>query len=59
MDAATNESAELAVFSSLLDLDEFEVVQSVQDRAKRLGTFTVVPKITVGRAAGRKDSFNV
>ena len=48
MDAAMNTSAELAVMSSLLDLDEFEVVESTKDRAKRLGTFTLVPKIRVG-----------
>lgn len=48
MDAAMNTSAELAVMSSLLDLDEFEVVESTRDRAKRLGTFTLVPKITLG-----------
>ena len=48
MDAAMNASAELAVLSSLLDLDEFEVVECAKDRAKRLGTFTLVPKITVG-----------
>jgi transposase len=48
MDAAMNASAELAVISSLLDLDEFEVVESAKDRVKRLGTFTLVPKITVG-----------
>ena len=48
MDAAMNTSAELSVLSSLLDLDEFEVVESRKDRAKRLGTFTLVPKISVG-----------
>src|ERR1700691_5760899 len=48
MDAATNESAELAVVSSLLDLDEFEVVASAQDRSNRLRPFTIVPKIAVG-----------
>jgi hypothetical protein len=48
MDAAMNASAELAVLSSLLDLEEFEVVASVQDRSKRLRTFTIVPKIAVG-----------
>jgi transposase len=48
MDAATSELAELAVMSSLLDLEEFEVVHWGQDRAKRLRTFTVVPKLSVG-----------
>jgi hypothetical protein len=48
MDAAMDMSAELAVMSSLLDLDEFEVVASAQDRSKRLRTFTIVPKIAVG-----------
>ena len=48
MDAAMNTSAELAVLSSLLDLDEFEVAESNRDRVKRLSTFTLVPKITVG-----------
>jgi transposase len=48
MDAAMNASAELAVLSSLLDLDEFEVMESTNDRTKRLGTFTLVPKISVG-----------
>ena len=48
MDAATSESAELAVMSSLLDLEEFELVHWGQDRAKRLRTFTVVPKQSVG-----------
>src|SRR5271163_3143628 len=48
MDAAMNGSAELAVMSSLLDLDEFEVVDSTKDRARQLGTFTLVPKIMVG-----------
>ena len=52
MDAAISESAELemelAVMSSLLDLEEFELVHWGQDRAKRLRTFTVVPKLRVG-----------
>jgi transposase len=48
MDAAIDGSAELAVLSSLLDLDEFEVVESTKDRGKRLGRFTLVPKISVG-----------
>jgi transposase len=48
MDAAMNVPAELAVLSSLLDLDEFEVVESAKDRTKRLGTFTLMPKISVG-----------
>jgi hypothetical protein len=48
MDAATSESAELAVMSSLLDLEEFELVHWGQDRAERLRTFTVVPKLGVG-----------
>jgi transposase len=48
MEAATIESAELAVMSSMLDLDEFEVVNCVQDRARRVRTFTVVPKTSVG-----------
>jgi transposase len=48
MDAALNASTELAVLSSFVDLEEFEVVESTKDRAKRVGTFTLVPKITVG-----------
>ena len=51
MDAATaesRESTELAVICSLLDLEEFEVVQVEQDRAQRLRTLTLVPKVAVG-----------
>jgi transposase len=48
MDAALNTSTELAVLSSFLDLDEFEVLDSTKDRARQLGTFTLVPKIVVG-----------
>jgi transposase len=47
MDAATNESVELTLFSSLLDLDEFEVVHVSQDRARRVRTLTIVPKAVV------------
>ncbi len=48
MDAATNESVELTLFSSLLDLDEFEVVHVSQDRARHVRTLTIVPKAVVG-----------
>ena len=48
MEAATVEPAELAVLSLVLDLNEFEVVACVQDRGKRLRTFTIVPKTAVG-----------
>src|SRR5258708_1276503 len=39
---------ELATLTSLLDLDEFEVVESTQDRREKLRRFTLVPKRTVG-----------
>jgi len=48
MEAAITEPAELALISSLLDLDEFEVVDCVQDRNKRLRTLTIVPKTSLG-----------
>jgi transposase len=48
MEAAIKEPAELAVVSLLLDLDEFEVVDCVRNRDKRLRTFTIVPKTAVG-----------
>src|ERR1700735_1600878 len=48
MESASVEPAELAVLSLVLDLDEFEVVACIQDRGKRLRTFTVVPKTSVG-----------
>jgi transposase len=48
MESAIVEPAELAVMSLMLDLEEFEVVACVQDRGKRLRTFTVVPKTAVG-----------
>jgi len=48
MEAASKEPAELAFMSSLLDLNEFEVVDCVRDRGRRLGIFTVVPKTAVG-----------
>src|SRR6266436_1490028 len=48
MDAATNESVELTLFSSLLDLDELEVVHVSQDRATHVHTLTVVPKAAIG-----------
>jgi transposase len=48
MEAAIVEPAELAVMSSLLDLEEFEVVDCAQDRGRRLRTLTIVPKTSVG-----------
>lgn len=44
MDADT----ELATLTSLLDLDEFEVVEATRDRKKKLQQFTLAPKITAG-----------
>jgi transposase len=48
MEAVIKEPAELAVMSCLLDLDEFEVVDLVQDRGRRVRTFTIVPRTAVG-----------
>jgi transposase len=39
---------ELVAFSSLLDLDEFEVVEVWQDRGKKLRRLALVPKLIVG-----------
>jgi transposase len=39
---------ELATLTSLLALDEFEVVESTWDRREKLRRFTLVPKTTVG-----------
>ena len=39
---------ELATLTSLLDLDEFEVVESTWDRREKLRRFTLVPKMAVG-----------
>lgn len=39
---------ELATLTSLLDLDEFEVVEASRDRRNKLQRFTLTPKITVG-----------
>lgn len=39
---------ELAAVTSLLELDEFEAVDSERDRDKKLRRFTLVPKVTVG-----------
>jgi len=39
---------ELATLTSLLDLEEFEVVQAAWDRRQRLRRFTLVPKVAVG-----------
>jgi transposase len=39
---------ELSTLTSLLDLEEFEVVQATRDRVRKLREFTLVPKITVG-----------
>jgi transposase len=47
MEVAILEPAELAIMSSLLDLDEFEVVDCVRDRGKRVRIFTLVPKTSV------------
>ena len=48
MEAAFVGPAELALMSSLLDLDEFEVVEGVQDRGRRLRSFTLVPRSAAG-----------
>ena len=39
---------ELATLTSLLDLDEFEVVESTHGRREKLRRFTLVPRTTVG-----------
>ena len=39
---------ELAAVSSLLDLPEFEVVEVVEDRGRKLRRLTVIPKATAG-----------
>lgn len=39
---------ELATLTSLLDLDEFEVVEATRDRREKLRRFTLVPKVIVG-----------
>jgi transposase len=39
---------ELATLTSLLDLDEFEVVESTWNRAERLRRLTLVPKAAIG-----------
>lgn len=39
---------ELATLTTLLDLDEFEVVESAWDRRGKLRRFTLVPKMSVG-----------
>ncbi len=39
---------ELATLTSLLDLDELEVVESAQDRREKMRRFTLVPKTAVG-----------
>ena len=39
---------ELEAVTSLLDLEEFEVVEATQDRGKKLRRFTVVPRLAVG-----------
>ena len=39
---------ELATLTSLLDLDEFEVVESTWDRRQRLRRFMLVPRTAVG-----------
>ena len=39
---------ELATFTLLLGLDEFEVVESTQDRRNKVRRFTLVPKVAVG-----------
>ena len=44
MDADT----ELATLTSLLDLEEFEVVEVAWDRREKRRRFTLVPKVTVG-----------
>ena len=44
MDAET----ELAILTSVLDLDEFEVVEATRDRDGKLRRFTLVPKVIAG-----------
>ena len=39
---------ELATLTSLLDLDEFEVVEATFDRRGKVRRFTLVPKVAVG-----------
>ena len=39
---------ELATLTSLLELDEFEVVEATRDRRNKLRRFTLVPKVSVG-----------
>jgi transposase len=39
---------ELATLTSLLDLDEFEVVESSRDRREKMRRLTVTPKVIVG-----------
>jgi transposase len=39
---------ELAAMTSLLELDEFEVVEAKRDRDRKLRRFTLVPKVGVG-----------
>lgn len=39
--------AELVLLTSVLDLDEFEVVEATRDRVRKLRRFTLVPKVTV------------
>jgi len=39
---------ELATLTSLLDLDEFEVVESAWDRRAKARRFTLVPKVAIG-----------
>lgn len=39
---------ELATLTSLLDLDEFEVVEASRDRRNKLQRFTLAPKVIVG-----------
>jgi transposase len=41
-------NVELATLTSLLDLDEFEVVESTWGRRQRLRRFTLVPRTAVG-----------
>ena len=40
--------AERATLTSLLDLEEFEVVETTRDRPNQLRRFTLVPKVAVG-----------
>ena len=41
-------TTELGVINSLLDLEEFELVQVSADRARRVRTLTLVPRVSVG-----------